>query len=106
MLLKEVSTLLEELDGPPGSDVEQAWLAEAQRRSQELDSGVTEPIPMGGCRRAAYDRVLAIGNRVSDLPRRARAEHRPPGDVADEVARDLIGRGPRRAINAVTRAFA
>ena len=51
-------------------------------------------------------RVLAIGNRVSDLLRRARAEHRPPGDVADEVARGLIGRGPRRAIHAVTRAFA
>jgi leucine dehydrogenase len=52
------------------------------------------------------DRVLAIGNRVSDLLRRANAEHRPPGDVADEVARGLIGRGPRRALNGATRAFA
>jgi hypothetical protein len=51
------------------------------------------------------DHVLEIGNRVSDLLRRARAEHRPPGDVADEVARGLVGRGPRRA-DGVTRAFA
>jgi putative addiction module component (TIGR02574 family) len=36
--------LLEELDGPADPDVEQAWLAEAQRRSQELDSGVVEAI--------------------------------------------------------------
>jgi len=36
--------LLEELDGPADSDVERAWLAEAQRRSQELDSGVVEPV--------------------------------------------------------------
>jgi putative addiction module component (TIGR02574 family) len=37
--------LLEELDGPADPDVERAWLAEAQRRSQELDSGVVETIP-------------------------------------------------------------
>jgi putative addiction module component (TIGR02574 family) len=37
--------LLEELDGPADPDVERAWLAEAQRRSQELDSGVVEAIP-------------------------------------------------------------
>jgi hypothetical protein len=33
------------LGGPADPDVERAWLAEAQRRSQELDSGVVEPIP-------------------------------------------------------------
>jgi hypothetical protein len=37
--------LLEELDGPADPDAERAWLAEAQRRSQELDSGVVNPIP-------------------------------------------------------------
>jgi putative addiction module component (TIGR02574 family) len=37
--------LLEELDGPPDPDVEQAWLEEAQRRSRELDTGVVKPIP-------------------------------------------------------------
>jgi putative addiction module component (TIGR02574 family) len=37
--------LLEELDGPADPDVERAWLAEAQRRSQELDSGVVETFP-------------------------------------------------------------
>jgi hypothetical protein len=37
--------LLEEPDGPPDPDVEQAWLEEAQRRSRELDTGVVKPIP-------------------------------------------------------------
>jgi hypothetical protein len=37
--------LLEELDGPADPDVERAWLAEAQRRSQELDSGAVGAIP-------------------------------------------------------------
>lgn len=52
------------------------------------------------------DRVLAIGGRVSDLLRRARAESRPPSDVADEVARGIIGRGPCRALTGVARALA
>ena len=42
---KEIRALLEELDGPADPDVERAWLAEAQRRSQELDLGVVETIP-------------------------------------------------------------
>lgn len=37
--------LLEELDGPPDSGVEEAWLDEAQRRSRELDEGAVEAIP-------------------------------------------------------------
>lgn len=37
--------LLEELDGPPDADVEQAWLDEVQRRSRELDEGTVKPIP-------------------------------------------------------------
>jgi putative addiction module component (TIGR02574 family) len=36
--------LVEELDGPPDTDVEQAWLEEAQRRSRELDSGAVKAI--------------------------------------------------------------
>jgi putative addiction module component (TIGR02574 family) len=36
--------LVEEVDGPPDSGVEQAWLDEAQRRSREIDSGVAKPI--------------------------------------------------------------
>jgi putative addiction module component (TIGR02574 family) len=39
--------LLEELDGPPDSDVEQAWHDEVQRRSRELDEGTVEAIPSG-----------------------------------------------------------
>jgi hypothetical protein len=37
--------LLEEVDGRVDPDVERGWLAEAQRRSQELDSSVVEAIP-------------------------------------------------------------
>jgi Putative addiction module component len=36
--------LLEELDGPPDKDVERAWIAEAARRSAELDAGTVAPI--------------------------------------------------------------
>lgn len=38
-------TLLEELDGPPDSDVESAWLEEAERRAGELDSGLVQCAP-------------------------------------------------------------
>jgi hypothetical protein len=37
--------LLEELDGPPDSSVELAWLEEVQRRSREFDAGLVESIP-------------------------------------------------------------
>jgi putative addiction module component (TIGR02574 family) len=37
--------LLEELDGPPDPQVEAAWLAEVQRRDEELDSGKAKSIP-------------------------------------------------------------
>lgn len=37
--------LVEELDGPPDPDVEQAWLEEAQRRSRELGTGALQAIP-------------------------------------------------------------
>ena len=37
--------LLEELDGPPDTGAEQAWLDEIQRRSRELDGGLVETIP-------------------------------------------------------------
>jgi len=37
--------LLEELDGPPDPGVDAAWLAEAQRRSDEIDEGKVECIP-------------------------------------------------------------
>jgi putative addiction module component (TIGR02574 family) len=41
-LLRE---LLEELDGPADADVDAAWLAEAQRRSAEIDAGIVQCIP-------------------------------------------------------------
>jgi putative addiction module component (TIGR02574 family) len=37
--------LLEELDGPPDSGAEQAWLDEIQRRSGELEAPLVETIP-------------------------------------------------------------
>ncbi len=37
--------LLEELDGPPDADAEQAWLEEIQRRSSDFDAGLVEAIP-------------------------------------------------------------
>ena len=37
--------LWEELDGPPDTEVESAWLAEAQRRSAEVDSGAVQAVP-------------------------------------------------------------
>jgi len=41
-LLRE---LLEELDGPGDPDVDAAWLAEAQRRSAEIDAGIVQCVP-------------------------------------------------------------
>ena len=39
--------LIESLESADASDVEQAWIAEAQRRSAELDRGDVKPIPAG-----------------------------------------------------------
>jgi hypothetical protein len=38
-------TLIAELDGPADADVEQAWLAEAQRRHCEMLEGKAKPVP-------------------------------------------------------------
>jgi hypothetical protein len=40
-----LATVLEELDGPPEEGVEEAWLAEAERRGREIDSGAVQCIP-------------------------------------------------------------
>jgi putative addiction module component (TIGR02574 family) len=37
--------LWEDLDGPADRDVDAAWLAEAQRRDQELDDGRVRFVP-------------------------------------------------------------
>ncbi len=44
---KEVvlATLLEEMDGPAEEGVEASWLAEAERRGQEIDLGAVQCIP-------------------------------------------------------------
>jgi Putative addiction module component len=40
-----LATVLEELDDPPEEGVEAAWLVEAERRGQEIDSGAVQCIP-------------------------------------------------------------
>ena len=40
-----IRVLIGELDGPPESDVEQAWIAEAKRRHQELLDGRVKGVP-------------------------------------------------------------
>lgn len=37
--------LIGELDGPADTDVEQAWLREAQRRHREIAEGKEQPVP-------------------------------------------------------------
>jgi hypothetical protein len=40
-----LSTLLEELEGPPDEGVEAAWLEEIERRGREIESGAVQCIP-------------------------------------------------------------
>jgi putative addiction module component (TIGR02574 family) len=40
-----IRSLIAELDGPPDTDVEAAWLKEAQRRHREIVEGKVHPIP-------------------------------------------------------------
>lgn len=40
-----IRVLIGELDGPPESDVENAWIAEAKRRHQELLDGRVKGVP-------------------------------------------------------------
>jgi putative addiction module component (TIGR02574 family) len=47
--------LWEELDGPADLDVDAAWLAEAQRRDQELDDGQVRSVPA----KEVFDRLEA-----------------------------------------------
>lgn len=37
--------LISELDGPADTEVEQAWLREAQRRHSEIAAGKIQPVP-------------------------------------------------------------
>ena len=40
-----IRALIDELDGPADPDVEQAWLAEAQQRREQIIDGKVQPIP-------------------------------------------------------------
>lgn len=40
-----IRALIAELDAPADSDVERAWLEEAQRRYREITEGKVQPVP-------------------------------------------------------------
>lgn len=40
-----IRALIAELDGPADSDVERAWLEEAQQRHREVMEGKVQPVP-------------------------------------------------------------
>lgn len=40
-----VRSLIAELDGPPDSEVDRAWLEEAQRRYREIAGGTVSAVP-------------------------------------------------------------
>jgi hypothetical protein len=46
--------LIAELDGPTDADVEEAWLAEAERRDREIESGAFASIPAADAFREAH----------------------------------------------------
>jgi putative addiction module component (TIGR02574 family) len=43
--LELIRNLIADLDGPADTDVEQAWLKEAQRRLEQLKQGKVRPVP-------------------------------------------------------------
>jgi putative addiction module component (TIGR02574 family) len=43
--LELIRKLIADLDGPPDTDVDQAWAAEAKRRHQEVIDGKVQTIP-------------------------------------------------------------
>lgn len=45
--------LLLSLDSPPNSEIEEAWLIEAQRRAKDLDTGSVQPISAEEVRKKA-----------------------------------------------------
>ncbi len=47
-------TLIAELDGPADAGVDEAWLAEAERRDREIESGAVESIPAEDVFREAH----------------------------------------------------
>jgi putative addiction module component (TIGR02574 family) len=47
--------LWEDLDGPSDRDVDAAWLAEAQRRDDELENGTAQALPAD----EVFDRLKA-----------------------------------------------
>ncbi len=55
--------LIESLDPESEEGVEQAWLAEIERRMAELDSSVVQPIPWDELRTRLYSGPRASGHR-------------------------------------------
>lgn len=55
--------LIESLEPVSEEGVEEAWLAEIERRMAELDSGSVQTIPWEELRSRLYDRPSASGRR-------------------------------------------
>lgn len=51
--------LIESLEGDPDLDVEAAWVAEIQKRVEELDAGTAKTIPWEEVRQRLLDRLNA-----------------------------------------------
>ncbi len=49
--------LVAELDGTPDQEIEAAWLAEAQKRYEELKSGTVKAVPADEVIRKARERL-------------------------------------------------
>ena len=56
-----VGALIETFDSDADSSLDQAWLAEIDRRSIELDSGTIQTIPWSDVRRRACERAKMNG---------------------------------------------
>jgi len=61
-----VAELIDSLDEtePAEAGVEEAWVAEAERRLAEIDSGVVKPVPWPEARR----RILAAARGEREVP--------------------------------------
>lgn len=52
--LSLLRSLIADLDGPADADVDEAWLAEAERRDREFESGTVQSIPAEDVFREAH----------------------------------------------------
>jgi hypothetical protein len=89
-------------------DTPAAALTDALRLSQATSyKNAMGGLSTSGGEAVLYNLILAVAERVSNLLAQARLERRPSNEVADEVARTLMGRSHSRGrLGGVARAFA